>query len=1621
MAGEQFKITTPNPFAATGGKNARTAKISESLKQLKAKFRGALPPSRPKVALNAGPIKGDLMLERTGKRAAVLNLGRMKKALSKPIVGQQTQTAPKGPPQQQVVAVPPKDVIEQVKTSILELRDLAKAAQDDLKSARDARPPENRGARTGQKTAKAPEKQINLWAEKERTATASQNKASGEIEKCLKDVNAEIKKAAGDPQKLEQLTAQKRELVSMLVGVHYPLLMEDAKPLPKSQELTTAFQTAIDKWPGKKGADKLKEHAKNFEQLIEGFSSGAARARVDGDEFDLSDLEGYAAALGDKLGETRNVLILCGFSPEEAEAVLGPAIRILDDLANACAARKPMTTLVDALMRGDSDYQALQINFGADDALAKQFKLVDKDKKPTLAPFPFAATLRAFSAWPAGLLSDANSSDPEKRIGAANSLEVMGELLLDGETPPLLLGPEPEFDKAAAIFQIRWGDRAAERLVLERYKSQNPDWEPDPKQPEPQELTDARAKAIAGGRKALVMNQQLTTLNRQLEGLLETDRSVWRKPSTWNDRGLVLGEGSGGVVAKNKQLMAALAKRGGKDAGRDVALLLARIAELELQSRKMGVEFLGLFPNIAFAPSGVDASPKKLLEFNAFLQQRWDGEKDKAFAAISKLKDPVAQESARRAFMEKFLPSPATRSDVEDARLDGKPLAPGPEMRKFIDNLPPDWKTYVESLPPEIQARLGDGSLTLYPEHDPQQPFAHIGISEKDLEAIGLDGLQLEDLKKAVLTMGTQGLGSIEDVQDTVKAINVAVDKVLRSELGQEAIGNYANASPQAMGRRLLNDMLFDAVALDAQIRKTPLPEADYDIKPDDARVVRECKRKNEKAKKLIEDAVSGDAWGELTTESTDYAALETDIVALLGEHETAQKEIEAARDVLMGQKAPDKLGIDIDADNPRGLKSARLLLDALDAYESGDAKACDACLEQLRGFDLQRMRRPWTGKLAAKFGKGAKLDIDDLNQKGKLADLRAAAEAILRVRDSGPADLTRLRGEIEDKGLEMDQTLESRANQHPDVMNWVRQQTRAAVLSVWPRDARDLTVDKDGKLIEGFDPAESSFDPQKPGNREKILKQLTDWGLDIAAFAPEIDSVIFGNCGRTEMVTWRRETEFSKAGFDLLTAQPERSAPRGALDAIVGHREMNETMKRSLLSLLDTMQDGDKIDLKAGQRITLDSQKIPIDPTGTLGVRAKFGGSRLGQFEIELGSDGYKLSLRVGNEGRVGAELVAGQEWKLGGPFKAKAEGAIGAEGSHSRLNGVAMTFEKSDAGREALLELVNKMAEEPKITILDLQQGKDVGRTKQTQSKLGAKARGGAKLEAGWESKAKEGKQGLGIGAEITVGVGKSWKDTSVASLNEETLKGETETSFTITGSVGVYAKLMNAGNFGGAQGSLNDGAQTGSIDAFGKNPNTESPNYDLSNPTGNLDALNLGYELNGFAKMKWKVVLNQEGQIAKAENARECNVKTGPIAKMASVIDPALKKRIDDPKNDNDKKLARDIGHMMRQMDDNDVLSVTYGLTPEVLSQVNGLMLKAKALQREGSERLAARLLKEADSLLDDETSYVPTKITLINFKIDKSETLVVNAMFAQFGQFSENKFEDPKMVISVPKPA
>lgn len=937
-------------------------------------------------------------------------------------------------------------------------------------------------------------------------------------------------------------------------------------------------------------------------------------------------------------------------------------------------------------------------------------------------------------------------------------------------------------------------------------------------------------------------------------------------------------------------------------------------------------------------------------------------------------------------------------------------------------------------------------ALGLHPNIDlasfdpkPGEPLAHVGITNKDLQSIGVTPTEIGEVEKLVTQMNRQGVGGVDDIHEVTRSINDVAKIVLKSELTQSMVQSYQNESALALGREVLEIIVTDA---DTTYRKAHL------MAPNEARTGERSglsvtdptvsgRFKDQMAR--LERNIGGSdktskEWRDLNMGSTAYRLLEGNIAKDFQEHVEVEKSIESARKTIEDARPDDKLGISVSSQDPRGLRSAKKVLEAIRHHEefeqTGDPQAKarrDEALKDLRGYDTTSMHRSGWAKITAKFRDAP--TIDDIK------DLKQVCEAIVTIREDGPKRLETLEKRIEETGQVLNTMAMDRMRDNPELRSVVNL-VRAAVLHEWTKASGTAKVDfsvSKGEVLEGFDPSSGK-------TREAIDKLLTAWGVDLDAFAPEIDSVLFSRMSPADMKTWFGQMTLAPETVDRLHRQnPALFSKDGlidigrsikhafTIDGLLNRKVMDDRTKTELLSMLASFKEGDKLDLRAGQRITVDSGKIPVEPTGLVGIKAKLSGAHLGQFEIERGSDGYKLHLRTGGEVRGGLDLVVGKKFDVAPGVELTAEGSVGVEGRASRITGVSISFDNTDDGCRALVDLVAKMVDGEEIDLWDWKDARDVGDTVETRTRLGAAAQVVGRAQVGGKGPKISGTSdtlGVGIQGQVGVGIARGTKTTSTQSLNEGTFKGEVEISATIGASVSAYARIYNPLNIGtGALAS--QGGQQGANSHFGMSSGSDGvqgtsddkPLYNISDNVQNTDLASIGLSKTVSYVSKWKQVVGPDGLFKKCEKVRQANFRQGVVEGFAAVDNSTILGIVNAKGNEAFKK---DFETFMSMVGSRDFIAVTYNLNEDRRIEANGYLEKANLARRRGDEEGADYFDGLARSIVNDDANYEPAKIGLITTSVRQEEVTNLNARWLKWDTFTDGKTEHTGMTLAIVKP-
>lgn len=1668
-----FDVTTRHaltPTALLGGSSSVTTGV-DPLKRAKNS-------ERPKV-LSPGRHHGDHILTRTGRRGGV-QLQRLMKSLAPKVQGNgggqvqqggggqvepvrttgnaQVTPPPLKPPKVVPPPVPPKPFALRMQSFERRLSEMRSEVRE--LRYRQPDPLSTRKERAKAETAMS-EGQLKLKGEVD--------KALGEVSKFLAEKKAALRAAQSAPppvddalidalnDEITQLAEMRRDFIAMGIGADFTALAElNQDPLPKGgvvAGLWSCFREAGDnsierdyliQRLGVQGGQRGGMAPLELANLIDAFNAGRPITKNDGTQLSPAQFQRYVDDLATTIGE------LC--PSEEGRKTV--------------AELKALSAQINAKM----EFAEAVVKFEAaiDKFNATYKPLPPPNVDPFKNGFPLSSAMQVISSAFPHSREFGNSRNMRQVEAAAASVAHFAEMIARGETTPALHGLDLNFDKAMLPMKQETGaERAVEKLRQDRAKGPLPSSEMIALlDKEESRLTEAEkasmlalvqhgVPSLAGAREILAQAREDIRIARALGGdkpdeaeqNLRAERA--RGPLPSDDLIALLDKPDDQLTDGQKAALLALVEKPQPTLA-EARLILQAAKEDITKARHAGAAAARMRHEFTL----MDKKLSRLLTVRPSTEDSWKNWRGWPWNWGSSIKSALYTPNSWGAGQTVASTLAGVRIDAQFMK--GLHAQYGENAGKEVAILTARFAYMQRQTVLQEQQALGlhrkydvdniplilkhDTSGTpyvagFYQQVDPNNPLGHFGISNQDLTDIGLTPAEIRDVGQVVERLSRQGVASLEEVQDVTTAMNDVSKIVLRSELIHDTVVAYENDKGRVQGLHLLHDILVDA---DLNYRKennvSGVRDERQPINTDDDEVAGHFLDRSQR----IERALGGQDGMELMrSESDSYRRLETTMARVYRDHMAIDDEIARRRGVI--ENARTNLGITVDPDDPRGLRSAKQILIALDAQAVIDrnpdptsqetldayARRRDA-LEALRGFNTKDMTQSWSAKAFNKisdmFGaRGGKVpDIDELR------NLREVAEAIVYVRETGPMGNAQLEQELSHLGTVIDGFAEMRSQRDPGAMAHVRTMIRAAVLAEWRTAKTDMTIDSvDPEMVDyhGAGGVSEGFDPSLPANRQKIEATLTSWGLDIEAFSPEIDSVVYSRMTPDDIAMWRQETQFSEQMIERM----RDDRPFFNLDRIIGRRTMDTQARGALLAMIEGFQDGDKLDLKAGQRVTVDTNRIPIEPSGLGFVRARLAGAHIGQFEIEMGSDGLKLHVRTGGEVRgnfdVGVGKKFGKDDGLGENIEARLEASVGLEGSTSRLTGMTVTFDKDAKGKEALIALVAKMIDGEPITARDWDSALDVGYTYENRAKGGVNARAEGRIAFGGKPDPHKSTgstlddEFVGVGGVVSTQVGGAiggkWVGTD--SLNQVTRKSEVEVSTTFNVSAGIYAQFWNVMNMGTGAMAQSSGGQEGAAQLLGEDSKGK-PLYNITSNVNNYDLVNVGMTATATAVRKWKMVKSPDGRYTGAEMVRQSTGSSGPVASFAACLDtPQMKAILSSDKN---KAFKKELETFMKLKGPSDHIAVTYAPKPGVIDRANALVTRAIAARRDGNVKEAEMFEAAAEQILYDNNNYMPTKIGLITTDVQKREDTIINARWIKWDTFSDGKSEHRGIVLNIP---
>jgi hypothetical protein len=941
---------------------------------------------------------------------------------------------------------------------------------------------------------------------------------------------------------------------------------------------------------------------------------------------------------------------------------------------------------------------------------------------------------------------------------------------------------------------------------------------------------------------------------------------------------------------------------------------------------------------------------------------------------------------------------------------------------------------------------------------DPQRVLDFAGITTDQMVKLGYSRDDAASFPERLQRLA-KNFDSVSELREHIKDFARIADDTLTNRGVQQAVGTFADTSGSVIGKGILNDVLSDVSALG---KGQPRSGIEPNLTATSQSVVDGFTAISGAITRAV--ITDDDLADSMELGNATFAAHDTELVTLMRDRAGLEGRIRDARADLQASSGPGSLeGLDLNPDKPAGLRSAKAILEAIRQDNEitlltfirapqgviNDAIAArDAALESLRGFDAETMRKPWTAKISAFFGQGERPDISALRS------LRAVAENIVFLREGAATEMAAIDTRIGTTAQLRSDLAASRMEANPEVMGTARQMIRAAILANWPGSNATSTV-RAGHVVDAFEPS---------AHRDKIEATLRAWGMDIEAFAPELSVELNGTLSDIDLKRWREEAkpidratglivkpvEIStmdsikasfKAGIaQLSTAEGWKQVGLDTVMYMANKKEMDDQFKADIFALSDGLRDGEKYDFRSGLKVSLNTGKIPVEPTATVGVRGKMAVSGLSNFIIERSGENIKVTARTGGQVQVGAEIIADQ--RAGFDDRLSAGMSAGVDLTGGYMGGKVETFPNTEVGRKALsaflLDLVN--GEEPSAE--SFEHLSDAATQREYSGKVGVNAKVYAKAEfttqplgddgdflrlAPDEANAKSGasnKVGIGFtsGAEVAASLGGKIKTTR--SANKVAYESEAEVTTSLTLSASSYLKMPTL--LGTALGGImmGSGAQQSADDSFHSTKtkngvDSTSGQLDLASASSNeqLLGMDIGASLTRTRKAKQEYSISSgpgaEERLSKAEVVSRSNLRMGPELAMLGIGSAELSSRLDA-----DPQFKADYDALKAHMGVNDSLQITYGLKADKVARINDMMLEANDHARNG-DRLTAFALRGAISrMLLDETNFEPTKISVFSKTVFKDVANRGNAVLARIDIVSESAHEEAHLVLNVP---
>jgi hypothetical protein len=630
------------------------------------------------------------------------------------------------------------------------------------------------------------------------------------------------------------------------------------------------------------------------------------------------------------------------------------------------------------------------------------------------------------------------------------------------------------------------------------------------------------------------------------------------------------------------------------------------------------------------------------------------------------------------------------------------------------------------------------------------------GLTQAEVQALGLKQGDLPDVPQIVAGLARQGLSSAQEAQQAFATIHAVTHAMTDHKGAQHLVDNdlhFLQGRKDDLKAQKLGDDLLRHLAGDTHISL-----ADARDKDKRGALAAQMQRALAPLGQAIRQQSAEENWralGNLCAE--DRLSLQGPMKRL----DEINTRRDKAKATLIAYR--DKHRTDIDMDRPKGLDSCRTLRAAInlwrdwkpDTTNSNVVEQLVRMCRNLKGFDPARLHTP--GFFGPEFTSGM------LEALAKDTEFNEAIDAVIALRETQDESI-RMAAEINADLRRMNGALVLRRGflapaEHQALAGAIR----AAIL-----------LQMGTTPIHTFRPADHA---------QQIIGTLRGWGVPVDGIGPEIDAALDAPFGADELERWREDTP-----------QPADDTQAQALPA--------------LLKAIDSLELGTKVKLAMGSRIEVQTGSIPVETTGIVGVNVKGAAGRLTGLEISAAIDGYELTLRKGWDAKGGAELSAKAfQWKGTG---VKLEGTAMLEGSGAQVSGVALRFKDRSTMKAALQVLLTQSSISPRdlamadsIALLD-------------EGKKGIKGDVGAK--AGFDPLRTQphdgsgGHGGVAAGLRGTASIAGTWTQSETAGTGTRVRKTERDITHELAATSGISQRIGLPGTGDSPHNVSSDIAQAG-----------------------------------------------------------------------------------------------------------------------------------------------------------------------------------------------------------------